>query len=174
VFHVPFISTNLISVAKFCSDNNALIEFRSNSFFVKDLHTKKVFARGRLENGLYRFPVLKNKKLAYVGVHKPSAFHSYNCRPVDNKVVLWHHRLGHVTFEIVTKVLQKCNISCGKNKAIVCSSCQLAKSHRLPTHLSFSRASKPLELVHTDIWGPASVKATSGAKYFILFLDDYS
>jgi len=31
-----------------------------------------------------------------------------------------------------------------------------------------------LELVHTDIWGPASVKATSGAKYFILFLDDYS
>jgi hypothetical protein len=64
---------------------------------VKDLHTKKVFARGRLENGLYRFPVLKNKKLAYVGVHKPSAFHSYNCRPVDNKVVLWHHKLGHVT-----------------------------------------------------------------------------
>jgi len=174
VFHVPFISANIISVAKFCSDNNALIEFWSNSFFVKDLHTKKVLARGRLENGLYRFPVLKNKKLAYVGVHKPSAFHSYNCRPVDNKVVLWHHRLGHVTSEIVTKVLQKCNISCGKNKATVCSSCQLAKSRRLPTHLSSSRASKPLELVHTDIWGPASVKATSGAKYFILFLDDYS
>ncbi|KAL9394333.1 hypothetical protein Peur_013618 [Populus x canadensis] len=27
VFHVPFISANLISVTKFCSDNNALIEF---------------------------------------------------------------------------------------------------------------------------------------------------
>jgi len=27
VFHVPFILANLISVAKFCSDNNALIEF---------------------------------------------------------------------------------------------------------------------------------------------------
>ena len=27
VFHVPFISANLISVAKFCLDNNALIEF---------------------------------------------------------------------------------------------------------------------------------------------------
>uniref|UniRef100_F6H1I2 Retrovirus-related Pol polyprotein from transposon TNT 1-94-like beta-barrel domain-containing protein n=1 Tax=Vitis vinifera TaxID=29760 RepID=F6H1I2_VITVI len=36
VFHVPFISANLISVAKFCSDNNALIEFHSNAFFVKD------------------------------------------------------------------------------------------------------------------------------------------
>ncbi|KAG6743525.1 hypothetical protein POTOM_052224 [Populus tomentosa] len=93
VYHVPFISANLISVAKFCSDNNALIEFRSNSFFMKDLHTMEVLARGRLENGLYRFPVLKNKKLAYVGVHKPSAFHSFHSRPVDNKVVLWHHRL---------------------------------------------------------------------------------
>ena len=174
VFHVPFISANLISVAKFCSDNNALIEFRSNSFLVKDLHTMKVLARGRLENGLYRFPVLKNKKLAYVGAHKPFAFHSYNFRPVDNKVVMWHHKLGHVTTEIVTKVLQRCNISCGKNKATVCSSLQLAKSHRLPTHLSFSCASKPLELVHTDIWGPASIKTTSSAKYFILFLDDYS
>ena len=52
VFHIPFISTNLISVAKLCSNNNALIEFRSNSFFVKDLHTKKILAQGRLENGL--------------------------------------------------------------------------------------------------------------------------
>ena len=44
VFHVPFISANLISVAKFCSDNNALIEFQFNSFFVKDLCTNKVLA----------------------------------------------------------------------------------------------------------------------------------
>jgi hypothetical protein len=56
----------------------------------------------------------------------------------------------------------------------VCFSWQFAKRHRLPTHLSLSHASKPLELVHTNIWGTASVKSTSGAKYFILFLDNYS
>ncbi|RVX10885.1 Retrovirus-related Pol polyprotein from transposon RE1 [Vitis vinifera] len=143
VFHVPFISANLISVAKFCSDNNALIEFRSNSFFVKDLHMKKVLAQGKLENGLYRFPVLNSKKVAFVGATNNSSI-------FDNKVKLWHHRLGHASTDI------------------------LAKSHRLPTHLSLSCASKPLELVHTDLWGPASVKSTSGARYFILFLDDYS
>ncbi|KAL5554518.1 hypothetical protein UlMin_041919 [Ulmus minor] len=60
------------------------------------------------------------------------------------------------------------------NIATICSSCQLAKSHKLPTHLSSFRASKALELVHTDIWGPTSVTSTSGAKYFILFVDDYS
>ncbi|RVX04050.1 Retrovirus-related Pol polyprotein from transposon TNT 1-94 [Vitis vinifera] len=150
VFHVPFISANLISVAKFCSDNNALIEFRSNSFFVKDLHTKKVLAQGKLENGLYRFPVLNSKKVAFVGATNSSTFYSHNSSIFDNKVKLWHHRLGHASTDI------------------------LAKSHRLPTHLSLSCASKPLELVHTDLWGPASVKSTSGARYFILFLDDYS
>jgi hypothetical protein len=61
VFYAPFISANLISVAKFCSDNNALIEFWFNRFSVKDLHMKKILARGRLENGLYRFPALNNK-----------------------------------------------------------------------------------------------------------------
>jgi histone deacetylase 1/2 len=179
VFHVPFISANLISVAKLCSDNNALIEFRSNSFIVKDLHTKKVLMQGRLENGLYKFPVLyKNKKMAYVGVHNPSTFHSHRLSPVYNKVELWHHRLGHAVTNIVVQVMQSCNVSYERNKVVVCStvcsSCQMAKSHRLPPHLSFSRASKPLELIHTDIWGPAMLKFTSGAKYSILFLDDYS
>ena len=91
-----------ISVAKFCSDNNALIEFRSNSFIVKDLHTKKVLVQGRFENGLYKFRVLhRNKKLAYVGVHNTSTFHSHRLSPVHNKVELWHHRLGHVATDIV-------------------------------------------------------------------------
>ena len=114
---------------------------------MKDLHTKKVFARDRLENGIYRFPVLNNSKLAYVGVSNSFAFHSHNFRHVNNKVELWHHILGHVATDIVTKIMQSCNVSYGKNKAtvcsIVCSSYKLAKSHRLPTHLSLSHASKP-------------------------------
>ncbi|RVW89378.1 Retrovirus-related Pol polyprotein from transposon RE1 [Vitis vinifera] len=149
VFHVPFISANLISVAKFCSDNNALIEFHSNGFFVKDLHTKRVLAQGKLENGLYKFPVISNKKTAYVGITNDSTF---QCSNIENKRELWHHRLGHAATDIVTRIMHNCNVSYGKYKATVCSSCQLAKSHRLPTHLSSFHASKPLELVYTDIW----------------------
>ena len=70
--------------------------------------------------------------------------------------------------------MQSCNVSCGKNKATVFSSCQLAKSYRLLTHVSLFCESKPLELDHTDIWGPVSVRSTFGAKYFISFLDEYS
>ena len=105
IFHVPFISANLISVAKFCSDNNVLIEFRSNSFTVKDLRTKEKLIQGRLENGLYKFPVLRNKKMAYVGIKEISGFHSPITNSTDNKVDIWHHRLGHATTEVVTQIL---------------------------------------------------------------------
>ena len=145
---------------------------------MKDLHTKKILAQGRLENGLYRFPALNNKKMAYVGIKNFSVFHSPSSRSTHNKMKIWHHRLGHAVTDVVVQILQSCNVSYEKNKAVSCSticfSCQLAKSHRLPTRLSFSRASKLLELIHMDIWGPASINSTSSAKYFILLLDDFS
>ncbi|KAL6327702.1 hypothetical protein AAG906_022764 [Vitis piasezkii] len=119
VFHVPFISANLISVAKFCSDNNALIEFHSNGFFVKDLHTKRVLAQGKLENGLYKFPVISNKKTAYVGITNDSTF---QCSTIGNKKELWHHRLAMPANDIVTRIMHNCNVPCGKYKALVCSS----------------------------------------------------
>jgi histone deacetylase 1/2 len=145
---------------------------------VKDLLTKKILAQGRLENGLYKFPALSNKKMAYIGIKDLSVFHSPISRTTQNKMDIWHHKLGHAATDVVAQILQSCNVSYEKNKATdcstTCSSCQLAKSHRLQTHLSSSRASKPLELIHMDIWGPASEKSTSGAKYFIMFLDDFS
>jgi hypothetical protein len=34
--------------------------------------------------------------------------------------------------------------------------------------------SKPLELVHTDLFGPTRTKNIQGEYYFILFIDDYT
>ena len=43
-----------------------------------------------------------------------------------------------------------------------------------PSKLSIHIATKPLELVHTDLYGPFESESYSGDKYFILFVDDYS
>lgn len=40
----------------------------------------------------------------------------------------------------------------------------------MPVH----RASKPFELVHSDLCGPISVPSHGGARYFIVYIDDYS
>jgi histone deacetylase 1/2 len=55
----------------------------------------------------------------------------------------------------------------------VCDACQQAKLHQLPFADS-SRVSRfPLELVHTDVWGPA-IKSAGGFSYYVSFLDDFS
>ena len=39
----------------------------------------------------------------------------------------------------------------------------------LQMHVSISQ---PLELIYSDVWGPASTLSNSGACYYISFLDD--
>ena len=56
VLHVPQLTSNLISVSKFCTDNNTILEFHPSSFFVKDKDTKVTLLQGQLERGLYKFP----------------------------------------------------------------------------------------------------------------------
>ena len=50
----------------------------------------------------------------------------------------------------------------------------MAKSHKLPFVLSQSKLMKPLDLIHSDLWGPSPVQFVTGVKYFLLFIDDYS
>ena len=35
-------------------------------------------------------------------------------------------------------------------------------------------AKEKLDLVHTDIWGPALFSSTAGKQYFVTFIDDHS
>ena len=71
-------------------------------------------------------------------------------------------------------MLKLCNVQQSVSSSDFCNSCQLAKSHRLPFVNSNSRALKPFELVHTDLWGPSTVNSTFSVRYFLLVIDDYS
>ncbi|KAF3648741.1 hypothetical protein FXO38_18039 [Capsicum annuum] len=52
VLLVPRITKNLLSVAKFTSDNDVIFEFHPHFCLVKDRATGKVLLRGTLEHGL--------------------------------------------------------------------------------------------------------------------------
>ena len=49
-----------------------------------------------------------------------------------------------------------------------------SKSHRLPFSLSTNKASKPLEIVHVDVWGPSPSTSLLGNRFYVLFVDDFS
>jgi hypothetical protein len=55
----------------------------------------------------------------------------------------------------------------------VCNVCQLAKSHQLPYNTSTNCTTMPLEIIHSDVWGPAPI-FVGGYKYYINFIDDFT
>jgi histone deacetylase 1/2 len=88
---------------------------------------------------------------------------------------LWHSRLGHPSLAIVRQILSKNKLPCVRDSSIesVCDSCQRAKSHQLPYPISTSVSTAPLQLVFSDVWGPAPI-SVGRHEYYVSFIDDYS
>jgi histone deacetylase 1/2 len=87
----------------------------------------------------------------------------------------WHSRLGHPASLIVSHVLQRHDLpTTPSHKSLaVCDACQQGKRYQLP-FVSLSRVVKhPLELVFSDVWGPAQ-SSVSGHNYYVSFIDAYS
>jgi hypothetical protein len=158
ILYVPKINKHLISIRKLAADNNAFVELHPNHFFVKDQTTKQLLLRGKCRNGLYIFP---NKSLALLTEKSSSD--------------LWHRRLGHPASPIIIRVLQDNNIAVNSeiSPSLICHACQLGKSHQLPFPHALHMSTAPLELVQTDVWGPA-ISSINKSKYYVSFVDDFS
>jgi hypothetical protein len=87
---------------------------------------------------------------------------------------LWHRRLGHPSLAVVHQVLRDNKIPFSESvQESVCDAYQKAKSHQLPYPKSSSVSTFPLELVFSDVWGPAPA-SVGRYKYYVSFIDDYS
>lgn len=88
---------------------------------------------------------------------------------------VWHQRLGHHSFKILNKIVSQSCISVSNrlNKSL-CSSCALEKCSKLSFTLVPCNTSKPLELLHTNVWGLVLLFSVNGFRYYIIFVDDYT
>lgn len=164
ILHVPRINKHLLSAHKFVSDNNVFIEFHADVFFVKDKATKKTLLQGKSKGGLYPIPFSRSSSI--------TPHHASSSVKVSSS--RWHQRLGHPNSIIVRSILKSNKLDCSLDReSTICDACQCAKSHQLPYNNSASVSTSPLELVHSDVWGPAQASA-GGFKYYVSFLDDYS
>ena len=161
VLHVPEAHKNLISVHCFTSDNSAFMEFHPNYFLVKDLDTKKIMLKGSCRRGLYPLPSTSAIKHAFTA-SKPS-------------LSWWHERLGHPASPVVHHIVSNNELPCTSDSTheYVCDACQQAKAHQLPYPISTSESSAPLDLVFSDVWGPA-LESVGRKQYYVSFIDDYS
>ncbi|KAG7600292.1 GAG-pre-integrase domain [Arabidopsis suecica] len=158
----PSIIKNLISVRKFVTDNFCTLEFDPFGFTAKDLQTRAKLLRCDSPGPLYTFtPSSSNhSSLALAASHSNSS--------------LWHRRLGHPNDQVLHRILSSLSISCNKTDlTTLCQACQLGKHTRLPFFTSTSIVSHPFEIIHSDIW-TSPVLSTSGIKYYLIFLDQFS
>ena len=92
---------------------------------------------------------------------------------------LWHHRLGHANYNILHK-LKKFQMVRGlleisfKVNNKICESCVQGKQTRnFFKSRSENLSTKPLELIHMDLFGPIRSASLSGKKYGYVLIDDF-
>ena len=165
VLRVPHITKPLLSVQKFCRGNHVYFEFHDSVFYVKDLITKEVLLSGRSHDGLY---VLSESSATSV----PQAFWS-PC--IFATADLWHRRLGHLTPRILNLLVSDNKIICMSRRSFTqCQAFPLGKSSRLSLRLTGHKTSTPLELIFSDVWGPAPMFSSDGFCYFVIFVDAHT
>jgi hypothetical protein len=165
VLHVPSMSSSLLSVYRLCKDNDSSFHFDASKFHIKDLRSGKLLYSGLSERGLY--PIR--------GAILPSLSSSSFAFSSTTSAQLWHTQLGHPQSRVFSHVLNKfLHVNSVSNKVPFCTHCVEGKHHQLPFTDSVSITTRPLELVHTDVWGPAPVTSCNGTRYYVSFIDDFT
>lgn len=97
---------------------------------------------------------------------------------VEKEVHLWHCRFGHLNHDGL-RMLAHRKMVVGlpnlKPTKELCTTCLTGKQHResMPKKSSW-RASKHLQLVHSDICGPITPASHSDKRYILSFIDDFT
>jgi transposase InsO family protein len=168
VLHCPRAAANLISIQRFCLDNDCYFILTSTHYYIIDLQTQNLLLEGKSENGMY--PLRFGKKKTHLGSKDFTALIG-----IKTSSLVWHHRLGHPSSDIVTRIIKDNKLptsSFDLNKTI-CSSCQLGKGKKQPFHASNRITTSPLHLIHTDLW-TSPIASITGFKYYVAFIDDFS
>ena len=92
---------------------------------------------------------------------------------------LWHRRLGHANMKQLSKLSSK-NLVRGLPtikfvKDDMCDECIKGKQVKNAFKAKNSLySSKPLELLHIDLFGPSRICSLSGKKYAFVIVDDFT
>ncbi|KAK1632483.1 hypothetical protein QYE76_006798 [Lolium multiflorum] len=168
VMLVEYLGYNLLSIYH-------LVDAGYNSYFTK--YYVQVFRSDNLKLVLVGY-VENNLYVVDLSKESPSPSTCLMAAKHDEGW-LWHRRLGHVNMRNLKQLLKGEHIvgltGISFEKDRVCSACvagkQLKKKHPIKSIVTTSR---PLELLHLDLFGPSHYDTLGGSKYGLVIVDDYS
>lgn len=89
---------------------------------------------------------------------------------------LWHQRLGHIPTRSIAALRERVDglgTAGNGHDTRFCVACVQGKMHAAAVPKGgATRASKPLELVHSDVVGPMRTESVQGHRYYTCFVDD--
>lgn len=166
VLLVPKLAANLLSLNRLCYDNNCNILLDDSALSVQDKATRKVVLKGKSSRSLY--PIPTSSSHSSTNFTTSVAFLGQAIRSS-----LWHHRLGHLSNVITSRMLSIAKVPFTPDSSLhVCSSCLSGKMSRLPFSTKSNKSDIPFYKVHTDVWGPAPCVSIDGYRYYVLFVDE--
>ena len=88
----------------------------------------------------------------------------------DSASYLWHCRLGHIGVKRMKKLHKDGFLeSLGYESFDACEPCRMGKMTKTPFFRTMERATDLLEIIHTDVCRPMSMKARGKYRYFLTF-----
>jgi hypothetical protein len=167
VFLVELLGYNLLSISQLCHMGyNCLFTNIDVSVF-------------RRSDGSLAFKGVLNGKLYLVDFSKENANLDVCLIAKTNMGWLWHHRLAHVGMKNLHKLLKGEHVlgltDVYFEKDRPCTACQTGKQVGT-THLGKNviTTSRPVELLHMDLFGLVAYLSIGGSKYGLVIVDDFS
>ncbi|KAK2382366.1 putative mitochondrial protein [Trifolium repens] len=130
-----------------------------------------------------------DKSVVFRGLRKGNVYKVNQSELTEQKIVcllslsdekwVWHQRLRHANWRLISK-LSKLSLVKGLpnlnyHSDALCSPCQIGKISKTSFKpKNIVSTSKPLELLHIDLFGPVSTASINGKKYGLVIVDDYS
>ncbi|KAG7552999.1 Retrotransposon Copia-like N-terminal [Arabidopsis thaliana x Arabidopsis arenosa] len=159
VLYVPTLTCTLLSVSKIVKQTKCVATFTDTICVLQDRFSRTLIGSGEEREGVYYLTDVATAK-----IHTAS---------VSSDQALWHQRLGHPSFTVLSSlpVFSKSSSSVGSHS---CDVCFRAKQTREVFPLSINKSTECFSLIHCDVWGPYRVPSSCGAVYFLTIVDDFS
>lgn len=168
VLYIPDLITNLLSVSSICKHDCTVVFDKHSCKVYKFADVSlmgKTILEAPLKDGLYVVDP-DDKALVTKDINSP----------VNDQYKLCHRRLGHLSPALMNKLRGLVDgFTLNKFSKEPCVSCckgmQCVK--KFPKRKN-KRAKDILELIHTDLAGPMEEETWGGARYFLIFVDEFS
>lgn len=174
VLYVPDLKNNLLSFSKLM-DHGFTIRTDGESKTVQIWKNELLVCTGIKQNGVI---VIQFKLNNDVSEQERNLAMNVTNVNADDDLLIWHARMGHLNFKYLQDLTKMAagvpQMKLCEKKPTFCPVCAEAKMKRKSCKEVRHRASRLLEIIHTDLIEITSQNQEFPKQWVVTFLDDYS